>query len=83
MTDVLVPVNGHLFSAAALQQYADEAASDLPPEKRGILKFGLDADGVKVAIVFTLKEGALKLHTAFAVDLSGHPSVGVGGSISF
>jgi hypothetical protein len=83
MTDVLVPVNGHLFSASALQQYADDAAREIAPLKRGLVKFGLDANGAHVLLIFTLKEGAVKLHTAVAVDRAGHPSVGAGGSISF
>jgi len=85
MTDVLVPIGAHLFSAAALQQYAAAAALEIAPGKTGILKGGVDADGVKVVLVLTVdvKAAVVKVMTAYAHDVTGDDRFAFGASVSF
>ncbi len=83
MTEILIPIGGHIFSASALQTYADDAAREIVPGHTNILKAGVDAEGVKVVLVMTAKQGTVKIQTAFAHDWTGNTSFGAGGSVSF
>jgi len=83
MTPALIRIDSHLFSPDALQAFADHAANELQPGKRVVVTFGFDAEGGKVAVLFKLRDGALKLHTAFGHDWDGDNKVGIGGSVSF
>jgi len=80
--DVMLPVNGHLFSADALQKYAKEA-TDAHPGKSNILKGAVDSTGAHVVLVIGTNDGNLKIETAYAHDWQGNNTFGVGGSFAW
>ncbi len=80
----MIALDGHPFAAAALQQYVDQAASvPLAPGKIGVMTAAVDNNGVKVALIFTRKDGDLKFAAALAHDWTGDTRFGVSGSYSF
>lgn len=70
MGDVLVPVGRHFFQPADLQK----ALSVITPHDTGPngvgLKAAIDTDGAKVALVYSVKDGAIVARGAFAYDWS-------------
>lgn len=68
MPDVLVPIGRHFFQPADLQK----ALSVITPQETGPngvgLKAAIDTDGAKVALIYSVKNGAIIARTAFAYD---------------
>lgn len=85
MTEILVPLGKHLFSADALNKIAADAIGKIPPDKTSAIVGGVDADGAKVALVLT-KHGEradVKFVTALEHDWAGGNSLGVSGVFAF
>lgn len=83
MADVLVPVGRHLFSPENLQK----ALSIIPPDMHGSKGFGLkaaiDTDGAKVALLYSVKNGAVVARTAVAYEWGEGYKVGADLTIKF
>lgn len=78
MPDVLVPVGRHFFQPADLQK----ALSVIPNDGTGVGPHGLgakaaiDSDGAKVALVYSIKNGAIVARTAYAYEWGEGSKVG-------
>ncbi len=79
----MISLNGHPFQPAALQDYLTQAQSALTPGAHGVVTFGVDNDGQRVAIIFGNEAGTLKFGFAFAHDRTGNLAYSGSGSISF
>lgn len=79
----MIALNGHPFQPAALNDYLTQAQAALTPGAHGVVTFGVDNDGQRVAIIFGNEAGTLKFGFAVAHDTSGHLSYGGSGSFSF
>lgn len=71
MADVLVPVGRHFFQPADLMK----ALSVLPPDAVGPQGFGakaaIDTEGARVALLYSIRDGAIVARGAFAYDWGG------------
>ena len=79
----MISLNGHPFQPAALADYLTQAQGALTPGSHGVVTFGVDNDGQRVAIIFGNEAGTLKFGVAIAHDTSGHLAYGASGSVSF
>lgn len=81
MPDILIPVGRHLFQPADLEK----ALSVITPQDTGPHGIGaraaIDTDGVKVALVYSVKDGAIVARTAFAYEWGQGYTVGADLSI--
>jgi hypothetical protein len=76
MPDVLTPVGTHFFSPDQLQAALARTIPETDMDgHRGAAAAAIDADGVKVALVFTNSGGTLRIRTAYAHDWSGDNKV--------
>lgn len=80
---VLVPVGRHLFTPADLTK----ALSVLPPEAIGPKGFGMkaaiDTEGAKVALLYSVKNGAVVARGAFAYEWGEGYNVGADLTLKF
>lgn len=74
---ILVPVGTHLFSPDALQSALDRAIpqASLEPGQHGAAAAAVDAEGVKVAVIFTSHDDHWRVRGAYARDWSGTQTV--------
>ena len=84
MPDVLVPVGRHLFQPADLQK----ALSVINPKSdTGLRGFGakaaIDTDGVKVALLYSVKNGAIVARGAWAYEWGEGVKVGADLTLKF
>lgn len=81
--DVLVPVGRHFFAPDDLKK----ALSILPPDATGANGFGakaaIDTDGAKVALLYSVKNGAIVARGAFAYDWGAGYKVGADLTLKF
>jgi hypothetical protein len=77
MPEVLVPVGRHLFSPDALQAALDKAIPQtaLEPGQHGAAAAAIDAEGVKVAVIFTSKDDHWRVRGAYEHDWFGGEKV--------
>ena len=77
MADVLVPIGNHLFAPDQLQAALDRAIpkADLEPGQHGAATAAIDAEGVKVALIFTSKDDHWRVRGAYEHDWSGNSKV--------
>lgn len=82
MSEVLVPVGRHFFTP----DYITKMAATIKPEdigEHGAVKFGVDNEGAKVAVIFTPKHGNVAIRTAYAYDWTKGHQFGVDGTVKF
>lgn len=77
MPGILVPVGSHFFTPDALQMALNKAIpqSELGPGHHGAATAAVDADGVKVAVIFTSNDDHWRVRTAYTHDWSGDQKV--------
>lgn len=73
MADVRVPIGTHFFTPDALQKALDKAvpSADLSDGHHGAAVATLDAEGAKVALIFTSRDDHWRIRTAYAWDWTG------------
>lgn len=80
----MISLSGHPFTPAALQQYVDQAATQIAPGKVGVVTAAVDTNGVKVVLLWRPeRDGNLSFQAAWAHDWSGDNRFGASGSYSF
>lgn len=85
MPDVLVPIGRHLFDPASLQK----ALAVLPPTPANAgpngfgMKAAIDTDGAKVALLYSVKNGAVVARGAFAYEWGEGYKVGADLTVKF
>lgn len=77
MPEIRVPVGTHFFTPEALQKSLDAAIkqSDLGPNNHGGAVAAVDAEGVKVAVLFTSKDDHWRVRGAYTHDWGGNNTV--------
>jgi len=83
MADVLVPVGRHLFQPADLQK-ALSVINPIDAGRHGIgAKAAIDTDGVKVALLYSVKNGAIVARGAVAYEWGTGYKVGADLTLKF
>lgn len=79
MPETLLPLGRHLFPPS----YIDKLAAGLVPDPKFHVngRAALDDEGVKVAVLFSWKEGRVVARTAIAYDWDD--GLGVGADVTF
>jgi len=73
MADVLVPVGRHLFSPIDLE--AQVSRIPLEPQFQGGALAAVDNEGVRVAMLYTRKDGQIRIRAAYEHDWSGDDKI--------
>lgn len=79
----LTTVNDHIFDKAHLDAVLQATLPQLPPDAKLATGFGVDTEGVKVALMWTQQSGAVEwnLKAAAEYDWSGDKKAGIYGSL--
>lgn len=73
MADALVPVGRHFFSPADLQRQLDRIPLD--EAHQGGALAGIDSEGVNVALLYTRRDGKIRVRGAYSHDWSGDDKI--------
>jgi hypothetical protein len=72
MSDIQIPVGRHLFSPDALEKALKAIPHEtLEPGQHGAALATVDADGVKVALIFTSTDNKWRVRGAYERDWTG------------
>lgn len=74
--DLTIPIGSHLFTPEALQKAIDATKVEITPEKHGAIVGALDANGVKVGLVFKSVDGKWRAEGAFEHSWDGNDQIG-------
>lgn len=73
MADVLVPVGRHLFSPTDLD--AQISRIPLEPQFTGGILAAVDSEGARVGLIYTRKDGHIRIRGAYEHDWSGDDKI--------